>query len=80
MSKIGRNEETNEEKLLLCPICNAKTRTKAYAKTVLSYFPLFCPKCKKETVVNVKQLNITVINGYPKEIGPPKAGFAKRNY
>jgi len=54
-------EATVKEKLLLCPICNNKTRTKAYMDTVLLNYPLFCPKCKKETLVNVQQLNITII-------------------
>ena len=29
--------------------------------TVLENFPLFCPKCKQETLINVKQLNMSVI-------------------
>ena len=29
--------------------------------TELKNFPLFCPKCKKETLVNVVQQNITLI-------------------
>ena len=32
-----------------CPICNSKTRTKVYEDSVLINFPLFCPKCKKNT-------------------------------
>ena len=28
---------------------------------MLEHFPLFCPKCKQETLINVKQLNISVI-------------------
>ncbi|WP_182188733.1 cysteine-rich KTR domain-containing protein [Pectinatus frisingensis] len=43
-----------------CPICYGKTRTKVYADTVLLNFPLYCPKCKKETKVNVVQLNMTL--------------------
>jgi len=49
------------EKWLLCPICDNKTRNKIREDTVLENFPLFCPKCKKKTLVNVKQLNITII-------------------
>ena len=47
--------------LLPCPVCNGKTRTKAKLDTILMNFPLFCPKCKQETLVNVKQLNISII-------------------
>lgn len=44
-----------------CPICGSKTRLKIREDTVLEHFPLFCPKCKQETLINVKQLNISVI-------------------
>lgn len=47
---------------ILCPVCGNKTRDKIRADTELRNFPLFCPKCKKETLVNVKQLHISVIN------------------
>lgn len=43
-----------------CPICAAKTRTKVYPYTVLVNFPLYCPKCKKEILINVAQLKMTV--------------------
>ena len=29
--------------------------------TILENFPLFCPKCKQETLINVKQLNTSII-------------------
>jgi ribosomal protein L44E len=41
-----------------CPVCKGKTKTKIYSETVLIRFPLFCPKCKKETMVDVVQLKI----------------------
>lgn len=43
---------------ILCPLCHGKTRTKVYADTVLINFPLYCPKCKRETKVNVVQLKM----------------------
>lgn len=49
------------DKWLLCPICGNKTRDKIREDTELKNFPLFCPKCKQETVINVKQMNLTVI-------------------
>lgn len=51
--------KTNE--WLLCPICESKTRTKVRSDTVLENFPLFCPKCKQETLISVKKLNTFVI-------------------
>jgi uncharacterized protein YbaR (Trm112 family) len=44
-----------------CPACSNKTRIKVREDTELINFPLFCPKCKKESLVNVKQLKISVI-------------------
>jgi len=46
---------------LLCPVCKNKTRTKLRYDTILLNFPLHCPKCKQETLVNVKQLNMSII-------------------
>jgi len=46
---------------ILCPICGQKTRIKILKDTELKNFPLFCPKCKQETLINIMQLNITVI-------------------
>ncbi len=50
-----------KDEWVLCPICGNKTRTKIRHDTVLENFPLFCPKCKKETLINVKELHTTVI-------------------
>lgn len=46
---------------ILCPICGNKTRIRIRDDTVLENFPLFCPKCKKETLISVQQLNMSVI-------------------
>nr|WP_312580118.1 cysteine-rich KTR domain-containing protein [Sedimentibacter sp.] len=46
---------------ILCPVCGNKTRVKICDDTVLKNFPLFCPKCKQEMIINAKQLNISVI-------------------
>lgn len=46
---------------ILCPVCGNKTRNRIREDTELKNFPLFCPKCKQETLVNVKELNIIVI-------------------
>lgn len=44
-----------------CPICGNKTRDRIREDTVLKNFPLFCPKCKQETIINIEQMNMTVI-------------------
>ena len=46
---------------ILCPICNNKTRVKIYKNTILENFPLYCPKCKQETLIKVKNLQIVII-------------------
>ena len=54
------NEPQNKH-WLLCPVCQSKTRTMLRRDTALRNFPLFCPKCKREILVNVQNDNITVI-------------------
>ncbi len=45
---------------ILCPQCESKTRTKVYEQTVLVNFPLYCPKCKQEFLIDVVQLKMVV--------------------
>ena len=49
------------EQWILCPVCGCKTRLKIREDTVLENFPLYCPKCKHETLIAVRQLNMFVI-------------------
>ncbi|RXI40149.1 conjugal transfer protein [Clostridium tetani] len=51
----------NNTEWINCPVCGKKTRTKIRADTILINFPLYCPKCKQESIVNVKQHNTLVI-------------------
>lgn len=48
-------------KWILCPVCGNKTRDRIREDTVLKNYPLYCPKCKQETLINAKELQITVI-------------------
>lgn len=41
-----------------CPVCGNKTRNKVREDTVLKMFPLFCPKCKQETLVEIENFLI----------------------
>lgn len=45
-----------------CPICGGKTRTKVYEKKVLLNFPLYCPKCKKEYLIDLVKLRLVLSN------------------
>lgn len=48
-------------KWIKCPICGNKTRDKIRTDTVIKNFPLFCPKCKKESLIDVESLTVKVI-------------------
>lgn len=50
-----------EAEWLRCPLCGGKTRNKLRKDTELKHYPLFCPKCKQEVLINAKLLNITII-------------------
>ncbi len=46
---------------IICPICSNKTRLKMRNDTILKNFPLYCPKCKKESLIEVKNMKIKII-------------------
>ena len=50
-----------EEKWVICPVCGSKTRVKLRQDTVLKNFPLFCPKCKQESVISAEKMQISVV-------------------
>ena len=46
---------------LLCPHCHGKTRIWIRKDTVLHNFLLFCPKCKREELIDLKHFQITLL-------------------
>lgn len=46
---------------LLCPNCGNKTRLQIRQDTELKNFPLYCPKCKQETLIEAKKLQVIII-------------------
>ena len=46
---------------ILCPLCGSKTRNKVREDTVLINYPLYCPKCRQETLIEAKNLQVIVI-------------------
>lgn len=46
---------------ILCPLCGSKIRNKVREDTVLINYPLYCPKCRQETLIEAKNLQVTVI-------------------
>lgn len=51
-------EYKNEGVFVLCPKCGAKTRTQIRKDTVLKNFPLFCPKCKENFLIEAQNMEI----------------------
>lgn len=47
---------------IYCPICGNKTRDKVRPDTELKNYPLFCPKCKRETLIDVRNQKIFVLS------------------
>lgn len=48
-------------KWLLCPVCGNKTRLQIRQDTEMKKFPLYCPKCRQESLIDVNDLQVTVI-------------------
>lgn len=44
-----------------CPICGNKTCDRIREDTILKNYPLYCPKCKQEVLIEAKNLQISVI-------------------
>jgi len=44
-----------------CPVCSNETRLQIRQDTELKSFPLYCPKCKQESLIDAKNLQATVI-------------------
>ena len=47
---------------LRCPACGGKTRDKVRQDTELKNFPLFCPKCKCRSLIDVKDARIISVD------------------
>lgn len=66
-------DEMDRTEWLLCPICQNKTRNKIRADTELKNFPLYCPKCKNESLVNVQDFQVEVIQSNRIQVLEPDA-------
>ena len=52
--------DMEKTEFIRCPICGNKTRDKVREDTILKNFPLFCPKCKSECLIDVEQFHINL--------------------
>ena len=50
-----------ETEWIRCPICGNKTRDRIREDTVLINYPLYGPKCRQESLIDAKDLQVTVI-------------------
>lgn len=46
------NIEINNKRQIICPNCRRATAVRVNPDTMLKSFPLYCPWCKKEAIVN----------------------------
>lgn len=46
---------------LRCPIYGNKTRLKILKNAELRNFPSYCPKCRQDTLINIKQQNVSIV-------------------
>ena len=53
--------EVIRQEWVYCPICGNKTRLRLREDTVLTHFPLFCPKCKYTCVIYFRNKKIEEI-------------------
>lgn len=61
-----------EKRWVLCPRCGAKTWLQIFRETELKAFPLFYRKCRRESVVAVKNfmMEVTRADALPKRRNP----------
>ncbi len=52
---------SNKSEWILCPICNNKTRLKIRKDTEIKRLPLFCPKCKQEVLIEVRNFEAYIV-------------------
>ncbi|WP_418886866.1 cysteine-rich KTR domain-containing protein [Johnsonella ignava] len=55
-----QNYENINSKWINCPVCGNKTNNKLRKDTVLKNFPIFCPKCKNESLIDASNLFIKI--------------------
>lgn len=51
-------EREEKKQWVLCPWCGSKTRLQIFRETELKDSPLFCPKCRHESIINARNFTI----------------------
>lgn len=60
----------------IMPLCGSKTLNKVREDTVLINYLFYCPKCRQETLIEAKNLQVIVINR--RRFEPVKRSFINR--
>ncbi len=60
LHSFEKEKTTTQTTWVYCPICNSKTRTKIRPDTEAKNLIVFCPKCKRESVVDIKDRNTKI--------------------
>lgn len=58
----------NKAEWVRCPVCGNKTRLQIRKDTELKNFPLYCPKCRQESLIDAKDLQVTVIKRFEAKV------------
>lgn len=59
-----QNFKVDEGGWICCPTCSGRTRTKIRSETYVRNFPIYCPRCKQEYLIDAEQLRIN-LSGKP---------------
>jgi len=51
----------NKTEWIRCPVCGNKTRLQIREDTELKNIPPYCPKCKQESLIEAKDLQVAVV-------------------
>ena len=60
-------------RFLPCPICGTQSDTKVLPETVLVRYPLFCAKCRQETLVDVVKMKMVLSDSTDEPSGDEEA-------
>ena len=70
---IGESNMQRTFRFLPCPICGTQSDTKVLPETVLVRYPLFCAKCRQETLVDVVQMKMVLSDSTDEPTGDSDA-------
>lgn len=54
-------DEMDYTEWIICPICKNKTRNKIRRDTLLKNYPLYCPKCKNEVLIEIEDMKVKIV-------------------